>query len=94
MTFSTGSPGQAALHARFAFTPRETTILCLVATGHTNSHVARLLHISRHTVAQHIADMLHRTESRNRSELVARAYSGGILTTGIWPPRAEPIRQD
>jgi len=49
-----------------------------------------MLHISRHTVAQHIADMLHRTQSRNRSELVARAYSAGMLATGIWPPQTEP----
>ena len=90
MTTSTGRPGQAALQPKFALTPRETRILCLVATGHTNSHVARMLHISRHTVAQHIADMLHRTQSRNRSELVARAYSAGMLATGIWPPQTEP----
>src|SRR5258708_37984643 len=43
-------------------TSREMTILCLVAAGLTNSEVALLLHISRHTVAQHIADMLRRAQ--------------------------------
>jgi DNA-binding CsgD family transcriptional regulator len=80
--------GQSALHSKFALTQREIEILSLVAGGHTNSQVASTLHISRHTVAQHIADMLHRAEARNRGELVARAYSAGILATGIWPPQA------
>jgi DNA-binding CsgD family transcriptional regulator len=62
--------------------------LCLVAGGHTNSQAAKALHISHHTVAQHIADMLRRAEARNRGELIARAYSAGILVTGAWPPQA------
>jgi DNA-binding CsgD family transcriptional regulator len=42
--------------------------------------------VSRHTVAQHIAQMLHRSGARSRAELVARAYCAGILPTDIWPP--------
>jgi len=73
---------------QLTLTPRETAILCLVAGGHTNSQAARVLHISHHTVAQHIADMLHRAEAKNRSELIARAYCAGILAPGAWPPQA------
>jgi DNA-binding NarL/FixJ family response regulator len=69
-------------------TSREAAILCLIAGGLTNVQVARKLHISRHTVAQHIAEMLRRARAANRAELVARAYAAGILPVGIWPPPA------
>ncbi len=68
-------------------TPRETAILCLVAGGHTNTQVAKKLHISHHTVAQHIAAMLRRSQASSRCELIARAYTTGVLAPGIWPPR-------
>lgn len=67
-------------------TDREMSILCLVAAGLTNSEVSRRLHISRHTVAQHIANMLQRAPARNRAELVARAYAAGMLNIAEWPP--------
>jgi DNA-binding CsgD family transcriptional regulator len=72
-----------------SLTARETAVLCLIAAGLTNLEVARALHISRHTVAQHIADMLRRAPASNRSELIARAYADGILITGTWPPQTE-----
>jgi DNA-binding CsgD family transcriptional regulator len=71
-------------------TSREMTILCLIAAGLTNSEVASSLHISRHTVAQHVAYMLQRARARNRAELVARAYAAGTLSVDIWPPSAGP----
>jgi DNA-binding CsgD family transcriptional regulator len=71
---------------RLDLTPRETAILCLIAGGHTNTQAAKRLHISHHTVAQHIADMLRRAEASSRGELIARAYTVGILATDTWPP--------
>jgi len=87
---TTGSAPQidASKPLRLSLTPRETAILCLVAAGLTTTEAGRRLHISRHTVAQHIADMLHRAEASTRGELIARAYAGGILAAGTWPPRA------
>lgn len=72
-------------------TPRETAILCLIAGGCTTAHAARRLHISPHTVAQHIADMLRRSHASNRCELVARAYTTGMLAVDLWPPRPAGI---
>jgi DNA-binding NarL/FixJ family response regulator len=72
-------------------TPRETAILCLIAGGCTTAHAARRLHISPHTVAQHIADMLRRSHASNRCELVARAYTTGMLAVDFWPPRPAGI---
>jgi DNA-binding CsgD family transcriptional regulator len=71
-----------------SLTRRETAIICLIAEGLTNAEAGRRLHISRHTVAQHIAELLHRAGASSRAELVARAYCGGILSTEAWPPAA------
>ncbi len=73
-------------HRGLTLTSRELAILCLIAAGLTNSEAARRLHISRHTVAQHIAEMLRRMQARNRAELVARAYTSGTLSITHWPP--------
>lgn len=62
------------------FTPRELSILQLVAKGCTNIQIASSLHISKYTVAQHIAKMLHRVGAANRTDLVSRAHTAGILT--------------
>jgi DNA-binding CsgD family transcriptional regulator len=87
MATSRASQAEADQDLEVTLTPRETAILCLIAGGCTNSQAARALHISRYTVAQHIADMLRRVAARNRGELIARAYSAGILAPGTWPPR-------
>ena len=76
------------------YTERESSILCLIAAGFTNGEAAAELHISRHTVAQHVAEMLRTTGARSRAELVARAYCGGILRAGHWPPRLRTKRGD
>lgn len=78
--------------AQTRYTEREFTILCLVAEGLTNVETAARLHISRHTVAQHIAEMLRAAGARSRAELVARAYCGGVLRAGTWPPQPEAGR--
>ena len=76
-------------HHHLDLTPRETTVLCLIAGGLTTSQVATRLHISRHTVAQHVATMLRRAQARSRGELIARAYASGIFATGTWPPQTD-----
>jgi DNA-binding CsgD family transcriptional regulator len=64
---------------------REMQIICLVALGLTNAEVAWQLHISHHTVAQHLSDILRECGARSRCELIARAYAAGILVN--WPPQ-------
>jgi DNA-binding NarL/FixJ family response regulator len=68
--------------ASFAcLTQRELSILHLAAEGCTNVQIAAGLHISKYTVAQHIAKMLQRTGAANRTDLVSKAHLAGILTT-------------
>ena len=61
------------------FTQREMSILRLIALGFTNVQVGEKLHISKYTVAQHIAKMLRRLGAANRTDLVNRAHVEGIL---------------
>jgi DNA-binding CsgD family transcriptional regulator len=68
-------------------TPRQVEVLCVIASGASTDAAAIELCMSSHTLAHHLADMLRLSESRNRTELVARAYAAGILEAACWPPR-------
>jgi DNA-binding CsgD family transcriptional regulator len=68
------------------FTIREMTILELIAKGLTNLQIAGELHISKYTVAQHVAKMLERSGARNRTDLVSRSYTAGILQSASMTP--------
>lgn len=61
-------------------TDREWSVLLLVSEGRTNIEIAIRLHISKYTVAQHIAKMLRVTGAANRTDLVNRAHVAGILS--------------
>lgn len=67
-------------------TRRELRIASLMATGASNRQVAEDLFISPHTVAAHLGNMLRRVGASNRTELIARLYSMGVLRQGAWPP--------
>jgi DNA-binding CsgD family transcriptional regulator len=69
-------------------TDRELTVAELLAQGLSTDSAANRLSLSYHTVAAHLANMLRNLNARNRTELVARLYSRGILASGEWPPRA------
>jgi DNA-binding CsgD family transcriptional regulator len=57
---------------RFHISPRETQVLALLLDGDHLDQIAHRLHITSSTVQDHIRSMLDKTESRNRSELIAR----------------------
>jgi DNA-binding NarL/FixJ family response regulator len=56
---------------------RELEILELVATGLTNSDIAQRLEISKRTVDNHISNILTKTRTDNRVELVRWALQWG-----------------
>jgi DNA-binding NarL/FixJ family response regulator len=62
-------------------TARQVSILKMIACGLTNPQIGVELHMSKYTVAQHIREMLKRTGSANRTDLVNRAYIIGFLRT-------------
>jgi DNA-binding CsgD family transcriptional regulator len=69
-------------------TQRETDVLCLLAAGLTSDEAAATLHISRHTVDRHVTQMMRRTGSATRTELVVRAIANNVIDVTEWPPVA------
>jgi DNA-binding CsgD family transcriptional regulator len=55
-------------------TPRQTSLLRLVAAGHTNSQIARRLGISEGTVRTHLENIYERLQVSSRTAAVTRAF--------------------
>jgi len=74
------SLSHAATH--FHISPRELQVLALLLDGLHLNQIGRILHITSSTVQDHIRSMVEKTESRNRSELIARVlrseYNPGV----------------
>ncbi|WP_407541052.1 response regulator transcription factor [Deinococcus radiomollis] len=63
-------------------TPREWEVLRLVARGHPDRRIARLLSISPGTASKHVSNLLGKLELRNRVELARWAIEqGGIVSS-------------
>ena len=58
---------------------REIEVLSLLASGRTNSEVARDLFVSVGTVKSHTGNIYRKLDARNRSEALARAREHGVL---------------
>ena len=65
---------------RPSLSPRQREIVGRIARGDTNRAIARELHISEWTVKTHIRRAFSKERVGSRSELVARALIGEILT--------------
>jgi two-component system, NarL family, response regulator NreC len=59
--------------------PREESVLRLLALGHTNAEIARLVGVSRRTVESHRAHIHQKLGSQTRAELVRFAHTSGLL---------------
>jgi DNA-binding CsgD family transcriptional regulator len=57
---------------RFGLTPRETEVFALVLRGDRANDIARELSISPATVNDHLTNLLRKTSSRNRSEMLSK----------------------
>jgi DNA-binding CsgD family transcriptional regulator len=58
--------------ARFHISPREVQVLALLLDGEHLGEIGSRLHITSSTVQDHIRNMVEKTGSRNRSDLIAR----------------------
>jgi two-component system response regulator NreC len=58
---------------------REREVLRLLALGHTNQEIAKLLYISVRTAETHRAHIMRKLELSSRAELVRHALSEGLL---------------
>lgn len=61
-------------------TPREIEVLELIACGEPNKGIARELNISEHTVKFHVGSILTKLAASSRSEALARAIGGGLIS--------------
>jgi len=60
-------------------TPRERSVLRLLADGASNKEIASELMISEHTVKSHVAKIFVKLEARDRAEAVAKAIQKNII---------------
>lgn len=65
-----------------SLTEREAEILRLVARGLSNQEIADALVLAVHTVKTHVAHVLAKLESRDRTQAVIVAYETGFIRPG------------
>jgi len=71
-------PARRATSVLAALTPREDTILRLVATGQSNAEIARSLCLAESSVKSHIGHLLGKLGVPDRVHLVIFAYDHGL----------------
>lgn len=64
---------------RIDLTEKETTVLSLLAEGHTRDSVAEQMHYSPETVKLYVKKILRKLGARNTAHAVAIAYRAGEL---------------
>ncbi|MFF4321798.1 response regulator [Streptomyces sp. NPDC001568] len=74
---ATVSPAEPSWAARL--TGREADVLRLMATGLSNQELSERLGVGPQTVKTHVASVLAKTGSRDRTQAVIAAYEGGFL---------------
>jgi DNA-binding NarL/FixJ family response regulator len=60
-------------------TPREEEVVKLIAEAHTNSQIAKILHLAEKTVESHRANVLRKLGMRDRVQLVRYAIRRGLV---------------
>jgi DNA-binding NarL/FixJ family response regulator len=73
------SPSNDMSGMRLNLTPRQIQVLTLLGEGYTNKEMARLLGVSPETVKRHVADLLRRTQTQNRLQIVSWAMANGFV---------------
>jgi DNA-binding CsgD family transcriptional regulator len=61
-------------------TDREREALRLMAAGLTNAEIARRMGVGPATVKTHVASVLAKTGTRDRTQAVIAAYEAGFLS--------------
>ena len=79
-TFAAWSAPRSPAGEPLALTPRERSVLELVAAGRSNRAIATELGMSEHTAKFHVRSLLDKLGAETRADAVARAARRGLLT--------------
>jgi DNA-binding NarL/FixJ family response regulator len=74
------APGEASGRETADLTRREIEILQLVAEGHSNAQLARMLWVTEQTVKFHLSNIYRKLEVANRTEASRWAQVNGLLS--------------
>jgi DNA-binding NarL/FixJ family response regulator len=72
-------------HQSLGLTQRELELLCLVASGATNSRLARQLFVTEQTVKFHLSNIYRKLGVANRTQASRFAYQHGLVPTALTP---------
>ena len=72
-------------HESLGLTQRELELLCLVASGATNSRLARQLFVTEQTVKFHLSNIYRKLGVANRTQASRFAYAHGLVPTALTP---------
>ena len=72
--------GVAPAPDEIALTPRESSVLQLLARGRSNKQIAATLGVSERTVKFHVSALFTKLGATNRTEAVTRAIQAGLTT--------------
>jgi DNA-binding NarL/FixJ family response regulator len=82
---TSGVRARAAAERPGGLTRRELEILRLVAEGHSNAQLARMLWVTEQTVKFHLSNVYRKLEVSNRTEASRWAQLNGLLGEGSNP---------
>jgi DNA-binding CsgD family transcriptional regulator/tetratricopeptide (TPR) repeat protein len=77
-----GSPPSRSAPFPDELSAREVEVLAMIASGLSNREIGRGLHISEHTAANHVRNILRKTGCSNRTEAAAYAIRRGLAPGG------------
>jgi DNA-binding NarL/FixJ family response regulator len=82
------APAATSPDASHGLTRRETEILQLVAEGHSNAELARMLWVTEQTVKFHLSNIYRKLDVSNRTEASRWAQLQGLLSASTRPQLA------
>jgi DNA-binding NarL/FixJ family response regulator len=74
-----GPPPRSAPALLAGLTPRELEVLTLMAHGRSNAEISAQLVVSEATTRTHVARVIAKTGSRDRTQAVVLAYRSGLM---------------
>ncbi|MGV3467073.1 MAG: LuxR C-terminal-related transcriptional regulator [Heyndrickxia sp.] len=73
------SSDESIMEPKVHLTDREAMILDLLAEGYDNKKMGEVLHLSEHTIRDYVGSLMTKLQAKNRTQVVASAFSLGLL---------------